>query len=70
MLFGIFLPKESRVYQPRRWSTHFFAKSDTSKERHVWNCIAVRDFLWGLKLTAVMVREKHLSVCSQWLLHI
>lgn len=75
MLLGICLPNEFRVYSQRRSSTHSFANSDTSKEMHAWCCIAVsgsstiaRDFLWGPKLTTVIVHEKHFSVCSQWLL--
>ncbi|XP_042377288.1 uncharacterized protein LOC121970563 isoform X1 [Zingiber officinale] len=75
MLLGICLPNEFRVYSQRRSSTHSFAYSDMSKEMHTWYCIAVsgsstivRDFLWGPKLTAVIVHEKHFSICSQWLL--
>ncbi|WOK91366.1 hypothetical protein Cni_G00057 [Canna indica] len=74
MLLGICLPNELRVYSQKRSSVHSFVHLDKSKETHIWYCIAVansstvlRDFLWGPKLTAVIVHEDHISVYSQWL---
>lgn len=73
LLLGVCMPNELRIYSEKR-SNQILRKSQNAKEMHIWNCIALyhtypvsHDFLWGPKVTPILVHEKHFSIFSQWL---
>ncbi|XP_017699904.2 uncharacterized protein LOC103713736 isoform X2 [Phoenix dactylifera] len=74
LLLGVCLPNEFHVYSQKTSSDQNMVKSEGLKEMHVWYCLALfhsypvsKNFLWGSKVTPVLVHEKHISVLSQWL---
>ncbi|XP_020593489.1 uncharacterized protein LOC110033754 isoform X2 [Phalaenopsis equestris] len=73
LLLGVCMPNEFHIYCERRSHCNF-VESDKSKELHPWCCISIshsyyhcRDFLWGPKLTPVLLHERKISVFSEWL---
>nr|CAD1824307.1 unnamed protein product [Ananas comosus var. bracteatus] len=74
LLLGVCMPNELRVYFRKRPSDQNSVHPVESEETHLWFCVAmshsssdIKDFLWGPKVTPVLVHEKHLSLFSQWL---
>lgn len=73
LLLAVCMPDELRIYSEKRYDL-FLMKPEDLKEMHIWCCIALshthpisHGFVWGPKMTPVLVHKKHFSVLSQWL---
>ncbi|KAG0464119.1 hypothetical protein HPP92_020188 [Vanilla planifolia] len=73
LLLGVCMPNELRIYSERR-SDICLVEYDKSSDTHTWCCIALspiyhrcHDFLWGPKLTPVLLHEKQITVLSELL---
>lgn len=73
-LLAVYLPHELHIYSPKHPSFQNVLNPESSRENHLWNCIAlshshhnIAGFLWGPKATIILVHEEHLSLFSPWL---
>ncbi|PKA53341.1 hypothetical protein AXF42_Ash010071 [Apostasia shenzhenica] len=73
LLLGVCMPNEFRIYSEKR-SDNLLIELDKPKPVDAWCCIALShicapcsEFLWGPKLTTVLIHEKQFSVYSEWL---
>ncbi|MQL89896.1 hypothetical protein Taro_022485 [Colocasia esculenta] len=70
-LLGVCLPNELRLYSSKRPSDPTLVKSGRQLDMQRWVCIAqspthapARGFVWGPRLTPIIIHQSHLSVLS------
>ncbi|XP_059651214.1 uncharacterized protein LOC132298889 [Cornus florida] len=76
LLLGVCLQNELKVYAQRRCGGQSLLEHEQGKlsERNIWFCIAfahsyppIRDFLWGPRMTAVVVYDDYFCLFSEWI---
>ncbi|XP_042479936.1 uncharacterized protein LOC122060893 isoform X2 [Macadamia integrifolia] len=76
LLLGVCLQNELQIYA-QRCGSHTLVKSGKSMDMHIWFCLAsahtspaTQEFLWGPRITPILVHERYFCHFSQWSLHV